>query len=79
LFAGGTVRIGGRTYALEPVGATAKARQRRRLKPGLGAGARRALKRALKRERKVTVRLTLRAEDPTGNTAKAARSVRVSG
>src|SRR4051812_3134980 len=74
VFAGGTVRIGGRTYELEPVGATAKARQRRRLKPGLGAGARRALKRALKRERKVTVRLTLRAEGPTGNTAKAARS-----
>ena len=78
VFASASARIGGRTYELTPTGTAARAGQRRRLKVALTASATRALKRALKRHRKITVRLKLRAEDPTGNATGTTRSVLVS-
>jgi glucose/arabinose dehydrogenase len=79
VFGSAATRIGGRRYELEPAGATERAGQRRRLKLGLTTRATRALKRALKKHRAITVRLTLRAEDPTGNVTNLVRRVRVSG
>jgi glucose/sorbosone dehydrogenase len=78
VFASASARIGGRTYELPPTGAAERAGQQRRLKVALTASATRALKRALKRHRKITVRLKLRAEDPTGNATGTTRSVLVS-
>lgn len=74
------MRIGSHPYALRAAGAAPRANRRGRLKLTLTRQCVRALKRALKRDRKVSVRITLRAADATGNSAKAVtRTVRVSG
>jgi glucose/arabinose dehydrogenase len=79
VFGSAAMLVRGRRYELEPVGVTGKAGQRRRVKLVLTTGATRALKRALSKHKVITVRVTLRAEDPTGNAAKVIRRVTVSG
>jgi Glucose / Sorbosone dehydrogenase len=74
------MRIGSRAYRLRPAAAASRANRRGRLKLGLTRHCARALKRALKKKRKVSVKITLRAADLTGNSPKAVtRTVRVTG
>jgi glucose/arabinose dehydrogenase len=74
------IRIGSRSYTLRPAAAAPRAKRRGRLKLELTRDSARALKRALKRKRSVSVKITLRAADSTGNSSKAVtRTVRVTG
>lgn len=77
--ASGRARIGGRVYALLPVAAAPRAGRRGRLELELGARGARALRRALDRRQAVTVRITVRGSDSTGNSARSVRRVRISG
>jgi glucose/arabinose dehydrogenase len=80
LVASGGMRIGGRRYGLRSVGAVGGAGRRRRVKVLLTPACERALKRALKRDRQVSARISVRAEDATGNASRPlARTVRVTG
>ena len=80
LIASARIRIGHRAFDLLPAGAAPHAGRRGRLKLQLTPDCIRLLERALKRHRSASVRITLRASDPTGNSPKAVtRTVRVSG
>jgi glucose/arabinose dehydrogenase len=80
LVARARIRIGGHPFDLLRAGAAPPAGRRGRLKLLLTPHCVHLLKRALKRHRPASVRLTLRASDATGNSAKAVvRTVRVSG
>jgi hypothetical protein len=80
LIASARIRIGRRALELLPAGAAPRAGRRGRLKLQLTPHCVRLLKRALKRHQGASVRITLRASDPTGNSPKAVlRTVRVSG
>jgi hypothetical protein len=74
------MRIGSRSYTLRPTAVAPGAHRKGRLKLELTRDSVRALKRALKKKRKVSVKITLRAADSTGNIPKAVnRTVRVIG
>ena len=73
------VRLG-HGYDLEPAGIAQRAGLRGRIALRLTPSCVRALKRALKHKRQVSVRLTLRVQDLTGNSPRAVtRTIRVSG
>jgi hypothetical protein len=70
----------GRGYALAPAGVAQRAGRRGRITLRLTSSCVRALTRALKRKREVSVRVTLRGEDLTGNSPRAVtRTIQVSG
>jgi glucose/arabinose dehydrogenase len=70
----------GHGYDLVPAGIAQRAGRRGRIALRLTPSCVRALERARKRKREVSVRLTLRAQDLTGNSPRAVtRTIRVSG
>jgi glucose/arabinose dehydrogenase len=72
--------IGGHAYTPQPARAAPPAHRRGRLELELTPSCARALKRALARRRAVSMSITMRAADATGNSPKAVtRTVRVSG
>ena len=73
LAAGGTLRVGKRSYRLRSLRRPAAAGQRVRLKVKLTRRSRRAARRALKRGRHPTVLVGLRARDAGGNRSKLIR------
>lgn len=80
VIASARMRIRGHGYDLRPAGVAPRARRRGRLKLMLTPSCVRALKRALGRKRDVSVRVSVRAEDATGNSPRAVtRTIRVSG
>jgi hypothetical protein len=77
--ASGRLRLG-HGYDLRAVGFAPRPGRRSRIKLMLTSRGAHALKHALKRKRKVSVRVTLRAQDLTGNSARAVTyAIRVSG
>jgi hypothetical protein len=78
LAAGGTLRIGKRSYRLKSLRRPVGAAQRVRMKAALTRRARRALRKALRHRRHPWVRVGLRARDAAGNRSKLVhRRVRV--
>jgi glucose/arabinose dehydrogenase len=74
------MRIRSHVYTLRPAVVVPRANRPGRLKLELTRDCARVLKRALKKKRKVSVKITLRAADSTGNSPKAVtRTVRVTG
>jgi hypothetical protein len=75
VIAGGRLRIAGREYRLKRNGKIAATNKRTRLKVPLGRKARKRVRRALARHRKVSIRISVRARDATGNRSGLARKV----
>ena len=75
VIAGGRLRIAGHEYRLKRNGKIAAANKRARLKVPLGRKARKRVRRALARHRKVSIRVSVRARDATGNRSGLARKV----
>jgi hypothetical protein len=72
---GGRLRIARHSYRLKREGKIAAANKRTRIKVPLGRKARHRIRRALARHRKVSLRLSVRARDATGNRSGLARRV----
>ena len=75
VIAGGRLRIAGRELRLKRNGKIAAANKRTRLKVPLGRPARKRVRRALARHRKVSIRISVRSRDATGNRSGLARKV----
>jgi len=76
--AGARLRIGRRAYRLRRVSTLAQPGHRKRLKIPAGAKARRLIAGGLKRHRKVSLSVSVRARDATGNRSPLTRrTVRV--
>jgi hypothetical protein len=74
LTAGGTLRIGRRSFRLRQASQALPAGGRARVKVRLTRRATRALRRALRRERRASVRIGLRARDAAGNRSSLVRA-----
>jgi glucose/arabinose dehydrogenase len=73
VIAGGRLRIAGHEYRLKRHGKIAAANKRTRLKVPLARKGRKRVRRALARHRKVSIRVSVRARDATGNRSGLAR------